>query len=140
MNSNILKDKEFIEEMKQILHVHRGTKHLYNCMEAWDHLKHVVRCTAKEIGSKKGKQNTKETEELDKLKRDLLEINSILEGDSNNKTNRKNREGIIKRINCIENRKRQRVRIRARQEKIQYDDKPTKYFYNKEKSRGTELK
>ena len=40
-------EKYFINELKSTLHVHKGTKHLYTFMEAWDYLKHLTNAQQK---------------------------------------------------------------------------------------------
>ena len=61
---------------------------------------------------------------------------SELDRDSSNITNKMKRAQIVSEINTNENKIRQGQRIWAKEDKLKYDDKPTSYFFNKEKNRG----
>ena len=131
LNNQILKSEVFKEEVKDEIEIYNINKDIEDILTGWDKLKTKIKNAA--IRTSK-LLNHKEKEDLEKLQEELLHLKKIEEEQHIDLRDNIN-DTRFKIIN-IEDRKIEGNRIRAKKEKITYDERPTKYYYKKEKSFG----
>ncbi len=117
--------------MKDEIEIYNINKDIEDILTGWDKLKTKIKNAA--IRTSK-LLNHKEKEDLEKLQEELLHLKKIEEEQHIDLRDNIN-DTRFKIIN-IEDRKIEGNRIRAKKEKITYDERPTKYYYKKEKSFG----
>ena len=133
INNEILKDEQFKHEVCAAIEIYKANKEWYTPNEGWD----ILKSNIKEIAQSRSKEIIKQKiNELDQLQTELQ--NTKIERD--NGTNIDTNTEKIKRIETKLDEKTKEMiegeRIRSKQEKILHDERPTSYYYKKEKQRG----
>ena len=133
MNTQVLEDPQFAEELPQILEIHRTNKLFYSNSESWDHLKLNIKKLSIKIANKMNKQKTTE---IGKLENELLNFREKSEKNPEN-------EEYLNRLQDTENELKSKYKtreegekIRSKSEKFENNEKPTKYFFRQERKRG----
>ena len=133
MNTQVLEDPQFAEELPQILEIHRTNKLFFSNSESWDHLKLNIKKLSIKTANK---MNKHKTTEIGKLENELLNFREKSEKNPEN-------EEYINRLQDTENELKSKYktreegeRIRSKLEKFENNEKPTKYFFRQERKRG----
>ena len=134
LNTKLLEDEEYNKRIKNDIEIYKLNKKFYEPMEGWDIFKQRVKSTSIEysVGKMKNKKNNIEDmrKELDRVKMQVDQQENPNDQLIEQKTN------IEQELEKLENNKIEGERIRAKIEKIKYDEKSTKYFFKKEKHSG----
>ncbi len=133
MNNTLLDNDDFTREVINILQIHGLNRPFYNPLEAWDLFKKRIKEAAITISIKLSKNKKQKMENLKKL---IKEIQENIDDGFHTEENHRNLQAAKKQLEEEEIGVHEGERIRAHEEKTQNDEKPNKYFFNKEKSRG----
>ena len=101
--------------------------------DSWEALKSQVKKLAKETSTEQRKEKDSELQILNK---DLLELRKLIDRPQSTEEDAIAHNDLKNKIEDKKKEKEEGERIRARVEKTLHDEKPSKYFFNKEKKMG----
>ena len=99
-------------------------------MEGWDILNLRFKHVAMELSSK---LDMEKIDKLDQLKEALIDIKANLEQNIQITLKQSKLKKVMREIDILEEAEREGARIRSKQEKLKFDDRPTAYFFETEK-------
>ena len=135
LNTSILTDEPFREKILDLINLYQINKGLegLTIQDQWDKLKIAIKKEAIFYSVKKNKQEKQL--EFD-LRQEMEFRQGEIDQDANVDENTERLEEIKLLLSDMENKIFEGARIRAKLDKFEKNEKPTRYFFSKEKSRG----
>ena len=128
LNNNLLNDETFRQEVNSTIQIYKANKQFFDPNTGWDHFKLKIQTIAKERATDMNKQKKHDIEILQKSIRYIKDkIDKNIDKTTNTET--------LKLLEKELTQKTQEQRIKAKQDKILFDERPTKYFYDKNKTK-----
>ena len=134
LNVKLLEDIKYNQLIVNDIEISKLNTKFHEPMEAWDILKKTIKNTSINYAIEKQKLNKDELKtEYDNLERIIGQIDNA-SSESIHLLDEK--ETIEKKVEKLEREKNEGERVRAKIEKIKYDERSSKYFFKKEKKTG----
>ena len=130
MNTQVLDDPRFELGLKQVIVTFNENNKYVKIADSWEALKSQVKKLAKETSAEQRKEKNSELQILNK---DLLELRKLIVRPQSTEEDAIAYNDLKNKIEDKKKEKEEGERIRARVEKTLHDEKPSKYFFNKEK-------
>ena len=133
LNKELLQDERYRTRIRNHINIFQINATTSDILEEWDSFKDKVKTTTIQFATEKRKEQKDDIKELEaQLENVQGEIDMLGETDDNVMQMERIKENLKKH----EEMKREGERIRAREEKYYLDERPTSYFFRKEKKRG----
>ncbi len=133
MNIEILSDKEYRKRIENDIEIFKLNKTFYDPMESWDLLKSKIKQTTIEYTRQK---HTERKDEVATLTQKHADIVAKIDNSESDEELIEQKESLEQKIEQLETKRTEGDRIRAKMEKIEYDERSTKYYFKKEKEKG----
>ena len=130
MNTQVLEDPRFDLELKTLIEIYKANREILSNAESWDLFKKDIKKLAIEISTKRRKENDYEIKNLNKT---FQEMRTHIDGGNSSVEDRILYEDTRQEIVMKNKEKEEGQRIRAKVEKIQFDEKSSKYFSTEKK-------
>ena len=116
-----------------LVEIYKANREILSNAESWDLFKKDIKNLAIEISTKRRKENDYEIKNLNKTFQDMR---THIDGGNSSVEDRILYEDTRQEIVMKNKEKEEGQRIRAKVEKIQFDEKSSKYFFSREKARA----
>ena len=130
LNSQILENPDFQAAIKSLVEMHKETKAFHSTMDGWDALKLKFKQTAVRFSTQASREKERKAEELQER---VIKAKMNLENNVQIERNQEELENALQQLEILEEETRKSIMIRAKEQELKYDERPTKYFFQKDK-------